>query len=134
MTTEQEPIQRLRMWTPEDYPMLEAWWKGHGWPPVPLRILPPLGVIFDECAAGWAYMDNGGTGVAMMEWLVTDPKAGLKAAKGIKHVIEFLSSELKRMEYWAILTTCKQPALARLIEKSGFQRTDEGMVHFVKTR
>lgn len=120
------------MWTVDDYPMLESWWKGHGWPPVPLQILPPLGVIFDNAAAGFAYMDNGSTGVAMMEWLVTDPKAGLKAAKALKHVVGFLTTELKRLDYGAILTTCKQPSLARLLEGSGFNRTDEGMFHLIK--
>ena len=132
MSTEPEPIQRLRMWTPEDYPMLESWWRGHGWSPVPLRILPPLGVIFDDCAAGWAYMDNGGTGVAWMEFLVTDPKARLKAARALKHVIGFLTSELKRMDYTVVWSTCKQPALARLVERSGFDKSDEGMFHLIR--
>lgn len=122
----------LRMWSPDDYPMLETWWQGHGWPAVPLRVLPPLGVILNDTAAGWLYMDNGGTGIAMMEWLVTNPAAKpMKAAKDLMRVVEFLKSEAKRMDYAIILTTCRQPALARMLNRSGFQTSDTEMIHLV---
>jgi hypothetical protein len=122
----------LRIWQPADYPILEEWWKGHGFPPVPQRILPPLGVILGNTAAGFMYLDNGGVGVAMMEWLVTNPKARpLSAARGLALVIAFLQSEAKRMEYPFILTTCKQESLARLLERNGFQRSDEKMIHLL---
>ena len=89
-----EPVA-MRMWSPEDYPMLKSWWEGHGWRPVPQAMLPPLGVIWRDCAAGWVYMDNGGSGVAMMEWFVTDPASGLRGAKGLTHVVAFLLEELR---------------------------------------
>lgn len=122
----------FRIVTAEDYPMLETWWVGHGWPAVPQRVLPPLGVIYKDTAAGWLYMDNGGTGVAMMEWLVTNPKASpIAAAKAIHSVVDILKSEAKRMDYPIILTTCKQPALSRLLQREGFQETDTGMTHLL---
>jgi hypothetical protein len=115
-----------------DYPMLSSWWEGHGWPPVPAVVLPKLFVIYDNTAAGGLYMSNCGCGVAMMEWLVTDPKAKpLAAAKALRKVIEFLKDCAKRMDYGAILTTCRQPSLARFIEGSGFQKTDTGMIHLL---
>lgn len=122
----------LRIWSKDDYEMLASWWRGHGWPAVPVQILPPLGVIYGNDAAGWLYMDNGGTGVAMLEWLVTNPESKpIRAAKGISKVVEFLKSEAKRIDYGAILTTCRQPALARLLERSGFSKTDENMIHLM---
>jgi hypothetical protein len=123
----------LRIWSHEDYDMLAAWWQGHGWPAVPERILPPLGVIFADKAAGFAYMDNGGSGVAMIEWLVTNPQAGLSAAKGLHHVVDFLSMDLARMGYTTILTTCRQESLARLLNREGFKTSDREMIHLVKT-
>lgn len=124
----------IRLVTPEDYPTLERWWTGHGWPAVPQRVLPPLGVIAGEMAAGWLYMDNGGTGVAMMEWLVTDPQAKpLAAAKALSSVVGFLKSEAKRMDYPIIFTTCRQPALARLLNREGFMTTDTEMIHMLGT-
>jgi hypothetical protein len=122
----------LRMWSAADYPMLEAWWQGHGWSAVPQRVLPPLGVIYDNMAAGWLYMDNGGTGVAMMEWLVTNPaEKPLKAARALGLLVGFLKAEAKRMDYPIILTTCRQPALARLLNRAGFQTTDREMIHLL---
>lgn len=124
----------LRIWKPVDYPGLSAWWDGHGWPPVPQRVLPPFGVIYDDLAAGWAYMDNGGVGVAMIEWLVTNPKAApLSAARALIEVIKFLKSELRRMDYGIVMTTCKQESLARLLERHGFMRSDSGMIHLIGT-
>lgn len=121
-----------RIVTGDDYPMLSSWWNGHGWPAVPQRILPPLGVIYKDTAAGWLYMDNGGTGVAMMEWLVANPKAKpLEAAKAIQKVVEFLKLEAKRMDYPIILTTCRQPSLSKLLGRLGFQQTDTDMIHLL---
>ena len=122
----------LRMWTREDYPILHGWWSGHGFPPVPERLLPPLGVIYEDHAAGWLYLDNGGTGVAMMEWLVTNPAARpLSAARALSKVITFLKSEAKRMDYAIILSTCRQASLARLLNREGFQTTDTDMIHLL---
>lgn len=128
-----QPKERLRLWDRADYPMLEKWWRGHGWEPVPLRILPPLGVICDDSAAGFLYMDNGGTGVAMMEWLVTDPDKGLKGAKALHHVVAYLSEAARDHNYAVILTTCRQESLARFLGGRGFKVTDRGMVHLIKT-
>ncbi len=116
----------------EDYEMLASWWTGHGWPAVPKHILPPLGIIADNIAAGWLYMDNGGTGVCMMEWLVTDPKVSpIATVRALRVVVDFLKSEASRMDYGVMLTTCNQEGLARLLENKGFQRTDTGMIHLI---
>ena len=122
----------LRTWGKEDYPTLVTWWEGHGWPAVPERILPPLGVIFGDQAAGWLYMDNGGTGGAVMGGVGTNPALSpLKAARALKTVVGFLKSEAKRMDYPIILTTCRQESLMRFLEREGFHATDRGMIHLL---
>lgn len=114
------------------YPLLCEWWTGHGWPPVPEVILPPLGVIHTGGAAGWLYMDNGGTGVAMLEWLVTDPQAKpLAAARALSAVVQFLKEEAARLDYRHILSTCRQASLSRMLERHGFSVTDTGMIHLL---
>ena len=71
-------------------------------------------------------------GVAMIEWLVTDPQASpIQAARSLSRVVEFLRSELRRMDYAIVLTTCRQESLARMLERQGFQRSDTGMIHLV---
>jgi hypothetical protein len=68
----------------------------------------------------------------MMEWLVTNPNAKpLDAARALRKVVAFLKSEAKRMAYPIILTTCRQPSLARLLGRDGFEVSDKEMIHLI---
>lgn len=127
----------IRLWEPEDYPMLAAWWQAHGWPPVPREVLPRLGVIalrgLSPLAAGWLYMDNS-TPVAMLEWLVANPEAPPRSTvAGLVAIIGFLKEEAKALDYSAILATCRQPGLSRLLCKAGFHVTDKSVIHHMLT-
>lgn len=120
-----------------DYPVLCEWWKAHGWPEVPAAILPKLGVVAVKedvrVAAAFLYMDNS-VGVSMLEWLVTNPWAnGRDALQGIGAVIGFLTERALEMDYGVMLTSCRQPGLARIFEKHGFTKTDVSMTHLVRT-
>lgn len=124
----------------KDYEMVRDWWAGHGWTPVPLNILPKLGVIAYEAkpegntdtAAAWLYMDNS-IGVCMLEWTVTRPGCtGRAAVAAIQALTEYLTLAAREMNYFIMLTTAKQPSLCRLHERNGFIRTDDQMVHFMK--
>jgi hypothetical protein len=120
---------------PALYPIFKEWWEIHGWPGVPMVILPKLGILASDAAgpvaAGWLYMDNS-IGVCMLEWMVTDPGASPRdAAKGLLSVVEFLKLEAKRLGYGVMLGTCKQPSLSRFLQKRGFEVTDSGMIHHI---
>ena len=127
---------QLKEFTADDYETCAQWWSGHGWEPVPAVVLPKLGmmVVDDEapiCAA-WLYMDNS-VGVSMLEWLVTNPDVSpMQTARAIKTLVAFMSDRAKEMNYGVMLTTCRQPSLARMYEKSGFIKTDEGVTHLLK--
>lgn len=120
----------------KDYDMLVAWWKGHGWTALPKAALNTLGVIcavdgVDTCAA-FLLMSNS-TGVAMLEWLVTNPEANVRAAYlAIPTVTAFIEGEAARNNYGVLLTACRQPSLVRMYERSGFQVTDTGVTHMIK--
>jgi hypothetical protein len=128
--------RQIRLFTPEDYPIVKEWWAGHDWEGVPLDVLPSLGAIAsvageDVCAA-WLYMDNS-VGVCMLEWLVANPESsGKKILVAERMLQNFLEEEAKEMDYGVMLTTCKQESLARLHEKNGFMRTDSNMIHLIK--
>lgn len=120
----------------EHYPLLSTWWAEHGWPAVPPHKLPPFGFVAladgVPTFASFAYMDNGGTGVAMMEWSVGNPSAEPKTLiKALKALVGFMLHQLKELDYDFIFTSCKQVGLARLYEKCGFTRTDSSMIHLV---
>lgn len=117
------------------YDMVSKWWEGHGWPTVPVEVLPSLGAIVTEdlhgVAAAWLYMDNS-CGVAMMEWTVTNPRANPRTTiKAIPFLIGFFKEEAKALGYHKILTTCRQESLARLFERNGFTKTDSNMIHLI---
>jgi hypothetical protein len=127
----------LKMFDREtDYPIVKEWWEGHGWNAVPLSVLPKLGIVANldggPVAAGWLYMDNS-IGVSMMEWVVSNPAAKPKCVyRSIKAIVEFLKGQAKSFGYSVMLTTCKQESLARVYEKTGFQRTDTEMIHLIQ--
>lgn len=122
----------------EFHPTLLSWWNAHGWPGVPPQILPKLGIRAYELlenegtrpiAAGFLYMDNS-VGFSMLEWIVSNPDAAPRqAAKAIGIIAEFAKQEAKRLGYAVMFTSCKQPALARLLERAGFIETDRDVIH-----
>lgn len=125
----------LREFTTADYPMLCEWWKAHGFPALPLAILPRLGLVVEHeskpVVAAFLYMDNS-VGVSMMEWLTTAPDAPMKVLpSAIRAICDVMKQRAREMNYGVMLTTCRQPALARVYEKNGFERTDDSVIHLI---
>ena len=120
----------------QDYPTVSEWWRAHGWEPVNIGALPKLGIIAEDEAkegvcAGWLYMDNS-CGVSMLEWMVTSPKqTPLRSVKGLSALIRFMQEEAERMDYRVMLTSCRQDSLGALLERHGFQKTDDAVKHFL---
>lgn len=129
-------IATARIYEPADYPIVQGWWIGHGWPPVPEQMLPKLGLIISsddaDLAAGWLYMDNS-VGVCMLEWVVSNPDARpFDSVRAIRELGMLMEQEARRMGYWVMMTSCKQPALAKLWVKMGYLETDGSMIHLMK--
>lgn len=132
---------QLREYQKSDYPILVEWWRGHGWSAVPESVLPKLGVVVceregvrdDPVCAGFLYMDNS-VGVCWLEWIVSNPYAsGFSVARGITELNRFMEGRAKEMGYGAMLTCCRQASLARFYERAGFQKTDSGVTHLIKS-
>lgn len=126
---------QLRPYVDTDYPMLLEWWAGHSWPSIPASVLPALGMIAENdgnpVAAAWCYLDNSRP-VGFMEWIVTNPANSPRlSAQALCHVISGLQAAAKQIGYQAIFTSCRQESLARLLERSGFVRTDSDVIHLL---
>ena len=127
----------LRQYTPAIYPELQRWWRGHGWDPVPENRLPRFAWLAMDGetprAFASAYLDNQGTGVAMLEWIVTNPdNAPRQTLRALDTLLPFMRDTLVReFDYDCILATCAHPALSRSLEKHHFQVTDRGMIHHI---
>ena len=127
----------VRPYQAGDYETASAWWVAHGWPAVPVQFLPVVGVVVmvDEVPAAMAWLkQENSTPIAMMEWLVTNPANHPKdSVRAIKEAIESMKAVCVATGRTALFTFCKQPSLARAYEKSGFSRSDDGMIHLVCT-
>lgn len=125
----------IAIYQPEQYPLVKAWWDGHGWPGVPQVVLPKLGVVGSidgiPVAAGWLYMDNS-VGVSMLEWIVSDPDARPRCvAVAICSIVRFLRAEAKSLGYGVMLSTCQQDSLSKLLVREGFEVTDRNVIHHI---
>ncbi len=116
--------------------MLMRWWNAHGFPGVSQAILPKLGLIIEDkgkpLVAGFLYMDNS-VGVAMLEWVVGAPECtGREIVGAIGVLVDFMGKRAKELNYGVMMTATNKEALARLYEKNGFEKTDEGLTHLIK--
>lgn len=121
-----------------DYPLLVAWWQKHGFPPVGVDRLPGLSVIASrdgkDGAFACCYMDNSGSGLGMIEWMVTNPDVSPRiGATCLAAAVAWLLWRAGEpdLRFNFFLTSCRQPTLCRLMERCGFQQSDTGMTHLV---
>lgn len=125
----------IRPYRAGDYATASAWWRGHGWEPVPEQFLPVLGVVVlvDDVPAAMAWLkQENSTPIGMMEWLVTNPdNAPRDSVRAHKQAVEAIKDVCKATGRTTLFTFCKQPSLARAYERCGFTRSDDGMIHLV---
>lgn len=112
----------LRLYTPEDYPMVCEWWKSWGWDCVPEHALPPVGVIAydrtkDICCA-WLYRTD--SSVALLEWFISNRKATEHRRQAMSMVVDGISNIAKQNGFTSLVTFTKDPHLVRLMEEMGF--------------
>lgn len=117
----------------KDCPMVHEWFLAHGQAPVPLELLPKLGiVVFGESslrpmAAMWLYMDNS-VGVCFLERAVTCPGLGVKeAGAAILRGIDYLKNAAADMDY-GVMMLRTYPACARIAGRAGFVADDKPLV------
>jgi|GEM_PF-2344735 len=118
-----------------DFKDLNEFTVEHGWPPFNPLILPTIGVCVYEddkkLCFGWLYLESS-TIVAMVEWIVTNPKnTPRESLKSIKISINHLVGIAKKLGYSFIFTSAENKGLIKLYEKAGFEQTDKKMTHLV---
>ncbi len=119
----------------DDYSMVSKWWEIHKWKTVSPEFLPVLGnVVFDsdsnkQLAAGWCYLDSSSL-VAMIEWVVVNPENRPKESYlAIIHLLKSLKETAQKLGYKFIFTTSENKSLIKLIEKTGFTKSDKNVTH-----
>ena len=120
---------RLEQYKPDKhYELLETWWRGYDWEPVPKDGLPPSGfVAYKEdqpLAAGFLYDTDSPW--ALIEWIVGNPESKKQDRRdAVDKVMEGLIviAELKGKKY--IHSVTRHKGLIKTYTKHGFEEAAE---------
>ncbi|MGH0053777.1 MAG: hypothetical protein ACQ5SW_10350 [Sphaerochaetaceae bacterium] len=118
------------------YEIVTGWQVAHGWTKMPIDVFPPIGafgVWEDRLACAVFAYECQGTSIAWMDWMVTNPEIGIRAASAMKRLCQAFSDYLIGKGATNVVTCCRQESLGRVLHKSGFDKTDENVTHYVKT-
>ena len=116
-----------------DYQLVSSWWRRHNADDLPETMLPPVGVIVEECGtplgALWCY-ESFGIGVCFLEWPCTAPGLGpSKSLAVMKEAIDACIVAAKAHGSFSVFRCSTLPAIARLLPKLGFVPEHGGVRH-----
>jgi len=118
-----------------DEALVCAWWDYHRGYDLPTVLLPPVGVVVEDCdgplCAVWLYMTIG-HGVAFPEWAMSKPGLSRReAVKSFNFAHEAIEAIAKAHDYGVLM--CKTtPSIARVIEKHGWVFSRRHMITGMK--
>lgn len=120
----------------KDYDEIASWWKAQDWPVLPANMLSPSGFIAENAqhkiAATWIFKMN--CPIFLMEWTVGNPE--------VHHTIreEALRQVTNKACEWAkengaaqVFTMTKHERFIGKLKDFGFQETDSGMTHLIRS-
>lgn len=111
---------------PNRYEIVSGWWSARKEGAFPEYLMPPDGVIVTDggepVGALWMYLSYG-IGIATLEWPLTKPGLGIKAATVMRTAIEYLKGIAKHYNY-GIMRVATLPEIARFLEREGWARED----------
>lgn len=131
-------MMTARPFTAEDHPTIAWWWEVRDFAAIPVKMLPPDGVVVCEdgkpVAACFLYLGPtfGGT-AGWAEWMVTMP--GLSPKKALA-ALEIALNEIillaKRKQAVFLFTSLRNRGLGKLYRRAGFVQTDSEMTNFIR--
>lgn len=123
---------KIELVNEKNYELLVEWWKGYSWPVVPLAMLPKIGFIVNDVVAGFIYSTD--SKICMIEWIIGNPRSSKEdRKKGLNELLMLLCNTAKELGYTHCFTYTKNSGLIKVLEKSDFKKTDEQMVHFMRS-
>jgi hypothetical protein len=112
------------------YEMIAKWWEGHDWPAIPMLSLPKLGLIVNNCCAGFLYRTD--STVAWMEFVVSDPKGNRRQNKeSLGILVDSMVALARENGFESVVTSMRSHGLIKELKKHGFKVTDENMTNLV---
>lgn len=110
-----------------DYADLCSWWKGHGWEPVPMELL-PSGWIVEEgekkLCAGFLFIASNAP-VAYLEYVVSNPENTPKEShKAIDYLLGEICTFAKYSTIKAMFAKLTVRGLEKMYNRHGFASGD----------
>lgn len=118
-------MKEVRRFTSDDLNQMESWYKDRGLPIPPINLLPEVGFIVDDTAAGFLYI-TGGNQLGFMDGFITSQQASyIDRQKGLDVVTKALIDEAKERKVLKLLAfTTAQVIFDRAIT-NGFDFVDK---------
>lgn len=120
-----------------DYDEIAKWWKSQGWPVIPPQMMAPSGFIAEDdkgqkIAATWMFPTN--CPIFIMEWTVGNPDVQHEVrSEGLKMVTDAACDWAKENGAIQVFTMTKHERFIKKLEEYGFQKTDSGMTHLMRS-
>ena len=113
----------LRRIKPQDYPVIEGWYRKRKLSPPPWQDLSETGWIADDRVAGWLLCTN--SSVALIEGLISNPDAmpSLRKESMLK-LSGFLVDTALLLGYSKVIAVSKHPSVDKVAKQLGFKPTD----------
>ncbi len=121
--------------TPDDYEEVCQWWHSWDWPPFPQAFLAPTGLMVSKegvnlCAV-WLYKTDAA--ICWAENYISNKNALSEDRRlALDFLMGAIDEEVKVMGFSVIMSSVKHANLCRRLERNGFIRSDENMVHYIK--
>ena len=120
----------------KDYADVAEWWAKQDWPVMPQDHLTTAGFIAEngdkKLAATWIFATN--CPIYIMEWTVGNPEADWKErAEAIDLVTNTACEWAKQDGAKMVFTMAKHERYMDKLQKNGFNITESGMTHFIRS-
>jgi len=111
------------------------WWTDHGWPVLPMRLLPRSGrvVLAGGKPVAMAFLYQTDSGLSWMEYVLSD-KSSPKEVRGkaLDLLITSIESLSKSLGFEAVFTSIVHPGLINRLSLLGWVKGDTNMTHMIK--
>lgn len=102
-----------------DYKIVASWWEGYGQAPVPIHLLPWIGYIVDDVAAGFLYQTD--SGIALLENFISNKDSRADArSDALDQITSALVKKAEELGYLHIIAFSSLPAIEERARKHGF--------------
>ena len=123
----------MRAITKEDYPTINQWCEGWGFPEIAIEgAVPPTGFIIDDICCGWVYLTN--SLVCYTEFIITNKNFANRELRkeAFKELFDGMTDFAKEQGKSIMMMSAKNPFLIKNLIEIGFVKTDSNMTNLIK--